>query len=138
MCLHEGKKGWSIDPIFIRRLLKSLDPAWIRPWQGNHTIRAINSREKRVDLEVPAELQACLEMGGNTTLMAWADLDDDINNGEELKARFWTAAQENGITRDQFDQVVFAFAKDRIENWIEFLLTGTTDGKRERSTANAR
>jgi hypothetical protein len=72
-------------------------------------------------------------MGADTTLMIWADLDHDVENGEELKARFWTAAQQNGITREQFNQVVFVFAKDRIENWIEFLLTGTTDEAREGS-----
>ena len=30
-----------------------------------------------------------------------------------------------------FDQVVFVFAKDRLENWIEFLLAGTTDESKE-------
>ena len=39
ICLHEGKMGRSIDPIFIRTLLKALDPAWIRPWTGNNIIR---------------------------------------------------------------------------------------------------
>jgi len=132
ICLHEGKEGRSIDPIFIRTLLKALDPAWIRPWQGNNIIRA-NDCGGRNDLisRMPAELRACLEMGGDTTLMIWADLDHDMNNGEELKARFWTAAQQNGITRDQFDQVVFVFPKDRLENWIEFLLTDATDESRE-------
>jgi len=33
--------------------------------------------------------------------------------------------------REDFDQVVFVFAKDRLENWIEFLLTGTTDESKE-------
>lgn len=132
ICLHEGKEGRSIDPIFIRTLLKALDPAWIRPWQGNNIIRT-NACGGRSDLisKMPSELRACLEMGGDTTLMVWADLDHDVENGEELKARFWTAAEQDGITREQFDQVVFVFAKDRIENWIEFLLTGTTDELRE-------
>jgi len=132
MCLHEGNERRSIDPIFIRTLLKALDPAWIRPWTGNNIIRAIDCGGRN-DLisRMPAELQACLEMGGDTTLMVWADLDHDMDNGEQLKDRFWTAAQQNGITRDQFDQVVFVFAKDRLENWIEFLLTGTTDELRE-------
>ena len=70
-------------------------------------------------------------MGGDTTLMVWADLDHDTANGEELKAKFWTTAQQAGITKEQFDQVVFVFAKDRIENWIEFLLTGKTDESKE-------
>jgi hypothetical protein len=66
-------------------------------------------------------------MGGHTTLMVWADLDHDMENGADLKERFWTVAKDSGITKDQFDQVLFVFAKDRLENWIEFLLTGTTD-----------
>jgi len=80
---------------------------------------------------MPAELRACLEMGGDTTLMVWADLDHDMDNGEQLKDIFWRAAQQDKITREEFDQVVFVFAKDRLENWIEFLLTGTTDELRE-------
>ena len=70
-------------------------------------------------------------MGANTTLMVWADLDHDMATGEQLKERFWNAAQQAGIPREQFDQVVFVFAKDRLENWIEFLLTGTTDESKE-------
>ena len=42
VCLHEGKKGRSIDPIFIRTLLKTLDLAWIRAWTGNNIIRPID------------------------------------------------------------------------------------------------
>lgn len=118
--------------MFIRTLLKALDPAWIRPWRGNNIIRT-NDCGGRSELisRMPLELQACLEMGGDTTLMVWADLDDDMDNGDQLKARFWATAQQHGIARDQFDQVVFVFAKDRLENWIEFLLTGTTDESRE-------
>jgi hypothetical protein len=70
-------------------------------------------------------------MGADTTLMVWADLDDDADNGEQLKEKFWTSAQQNGITRAQFDEVVFIFAKDRLENWIEFLITGATDESKE-------
>ena len=70
-------------------------------------------------------------MGGNTTLMVWADLDHDRASGEELKQDFWNAANQAGITVEQFNQVVFVFAKDRLENWIEFLLTGNTDENEE-------
>lgn len=80
---------------------------------------------------MPAELQSCLAMGGDTTLMVWADLDHDMENGDELKNKFWTAALQAGIKKDEFDQVVFVFAKDRLENWIEFLLTGKTDELQE-------
>ena len=77
------------------------------------------------------QLRSCLAMGGNTTLMVWADMDHDMADGERLKQEFWTVAQQAGITKEQFEQVVFVFAKDRLENWIEFLLTGTTDESKE-------
>ena len=132
VCLHEGKKGRSIDPIFIRTVLKALDPAWIRPWQGNNIVRPVDCGG-RSDLiaRMPSELRNCLAMGGNTTLMVWADLDHDMASGDQLKEQFWSAAQQAGIQREDFDQVVFVFAKDRLENWIEFLLAGTTDESRE-------
>lgn len=132
VCLHEGEKGRSIDPIFIRSLLKALVPAWIRPWQGNNAIRT-SPCGGRSDLiaKMPAELRSCLAMGGDTTLMVWADLDHDMADGDELKAKFWATAQQAGVTKAEFDQVVFVFAKDRIENWVEFLLTGATDESEE-------
>jgi hypothetical protein len=80
---------------------------------------------------MPIELRACLEMGGTTTLLVWADLDHDMGKGDELREVFWRAAQGAEITQEQFEQVVFVFAKDRLENWIEFLLTGTTDESTE-------
>jgi hypothetical protein len=51
--------------------------------------------------------------------------------GDDLREVFWKTAEGAGITREQFKQVVFAFAKDRLENWIEFLLTGKTDESAE-------
>jgi len=128
VCLHEGRKGHSIDPVFIRVLLKALDPPWIRPWTGNNVIRLVDCGG-RTDLiaKMPTELKNCCQMGGHTTLMVWADLDHDMQDGNQLKERFWNTAKEDDITKDQFDQVVFIFAKDRIENWIEFLLTRKTD-----------
>lgn len=132
VCLHEGEAGRSIDPVFIRTLLKALDPAWIRPWKGNNIVRTVDCGGRgELIAKMPAELLSCLNMGGDTTLMVWADLDHDMINGDELKAKFWTVAQQTGITSEQFDQVVFVFAKDRIENWIEFLLTGATDESKE-------
>jgi hypothetical protein len=125
LCIHEGKKGSSTDPVFINRLIKNLQPAWIRPI-GSNTVRleACGGRTELID-KMPKHLQACLNAGGNTTLMVWADVDEDADP-DALKERFWTRAQEVGITRDQFDRVVFAFAKYRIENWIEFLISGKT------------
>jgi hypothetical protein len=63
--------------------------------------------------------------------MAWADCDDDCADGEALKAEFWRAAQQRGVSKQDFDRVVFVFAKDRLENWIEFLQTGNTDESKE-------
>jgi hypothetical protein len=113
-------------------LLKALDPAWVRPWQGNNIIRLVDCGGRNALIErMPQELKSCLQAGGHTTLMVWADLDHDTATGDQLRTRFWDEAQTTGVTRQQFDEVVFVFAKDRIENWIEFLLTGTTDELQE-------
>ena len=85
---------------------------------------------------MPAELRNCLAMGGDTTLMVWADLDHDMADGESLKQEFWAVAHQAGITKEEFEQVVFVFAKDRLENWIEFLQTGTTDESKEGTRQN--
>lgn len=132
VCLHEGKQGRSIDPVFIRTLLKALNPGWIRPWKGSNIIRPIDcGGRSSLIVRMPEELRTCLEMGADTTLMVWADLDDDMDDGDQLRQTFWTVAKQNGITKDEFDTVVFVFAKDRLENWIEFLLTGATDEAQE-------
>jgi hypothetical protein len=132
VCLHEGEKGRSIDPVFIRTLLKALDPAWLRPWKGSNKFRPIDcGGRSSLIARMPQELKSCLAMGGHTTLMVWADLDDNMDNGQQLRQAFWATAEQNGITRDEFDTVVFVFSKDRLENWIEFLLTGSTDEAQE-------
>lgn len=132
VCLHEGRKGQSIDPIFIRVLLKALNPSWLRPWNGNNVVRmGANGGRTQLIGAMPGELRQCLSVGGDTTLMVWADLDHDMTDGNALKQAFWTEAQQQGITRTEFDRVVFVFAKDRLENWIEFLNTGRTDESRE-------
>ena len=132
VCLHEGEKGRSIDPVFINRLIKSLNPPWIRPFQGANRLRAIDCGGRKSLIEkMPAELQACLTQGGQTTLMVWADLDHDMETGDDLKRVFWEEAQRQGITQEQFSQVVFIFAKDRLENWVQYLLDGATDESTE-------
>lgn len=132
VCLCEGRKGESIDEVFINWLVKSLQPEWLRPWPGSNVIRLdpCGGRKELVE-KLPAELERCLGAGGHTTLMVWADCDDDCSDPEALKALFWNEAQRQAITRDQFERVVFIFAKDRIENWIEFLVTGNTDESKE-------
>ena len=64
-------------------------------------------------------------------MMVWADLDDNMPDPDALEWEFWITAERAGIRREDFDQVVFVFAKDRLENWVEFLLTGKTDESRE-------
>ena len=131
ICLHEGEKGRSIDPVFINSLLKKLRPSWIRPW-GSNVVRteACGGRKSLIE-KMPQELKNCINFGGDTTLMVWADVDDDMNDGDQLKDQFWVQAQAAGITQAEFDQVIFIFAKDRLENWIQFLATGATDESQE-------
>lgn len=132
VCLHEGTKGRSIDPLFIRTLIKRLDPSWIRPWPGNNVIRTVDcGGRSELIAKLPAEIRAAEQAGGNTTVVVWADVDHNMQNPDALKAAFWAAAQADGISASQFERVVFAFAEDRLENWVEFLNTGTTDESRE-------
>ena len=132
VCLHEGKKGRSIDPLFIRALIKKLNPSWIRPWPGNNVIRTVDCGGRPTLIaKLPNEIRAAEQAGGDTTVVVFADVDDDMQSPEALKAAFWTAAQAAGISLDQFKRVVFALAKDRLENWVEFLNSGSTDESRE-------
>ena len=132
VCLSEGEQGASIDPVFINRLMRSLRPDWVTPWDGSNTVRIVPCGGRKALIEaMPTELRNCLAAGGHTTLMVWADCDDDCADGDALKARFWQEAWHKEITNDQFGQVVFIFAKDRLENWIEFLQNGETDESRE-------
>lgn len=131
VCLCEGRKGESIDEVFINSLLKTLRPGWIRQ-QGSNIVRLVPCGGRNAVVEkMPEELKSCLAAGANTTLMVWADLDDNRDNGDALKVDFWQEAQRNGINKDDFDRTVFIFAKDRLENWIEFLQTGNTDESKE-------
>jgi hypothetical protein len=127
VCLHEGEKGHSIDPLFIRRLIKSLNPSWIRPQGGSNLIRPVDcGGRSQLIKRMPEELRACLQAGGEVTLMVWADVDSDPDP-EALKKLFWEEAQSVGISPAEFEQVVFVLPKYRIENWIEFLHSGSTD-----------
>jgi hypothetical protein len=131
ICIHEGKKGSSIDPIFANAFLKAYDPEWIRPWKTT-VVRFLDCGDKTSLRKVfPKELQSCSAAGGDTTLVVLADVDDDLENGDELKSKYWEEAEATGISRELFEKVVFIFPKDRIENWVEFLNWGTTDEKKE-------
>lgn len=127
VCMCEGKKGASIDSVFINRLIRSLKPTWIRKQGSNFVVILPQGGRKSLIAAVPAELRRCLNQGANTTLMVWADLDHDMDNGDQLVEEFRQGALAEGISEDEFRNVVFIFAKDRLENWIEFLETGSTD-----------
>ncbi len=132
VCLHEGNQGRSIDPLFIRALIKKLDPAWIRPWPGNNVIRTVDCGGRLTLIsKLPTEIKAAAQAGGNTTVMVWADVDDNMASPDALRAAFWAECQRAGISPERFEEVVFALAEDRIENWIEFLNKGSTDESRE-------
>ena len=132
VCLHEGVAGRSIDPVFYLRLVQVLDPKWVRPWTGRNAVRMVNGNgRKDLMAQTPGQIQACRATGGLTTLVVCADLDDDMPDGETLRKEFWITCNAAGISRADFETVVFIFAKDRLENWIEFLLTGSTDEGRE-------
>ena len=132
VCMHEGTRGGSIDPVFINALLKKLKPSWVRQAEGSNIarLRAFRGRSELIE-EMPKQLKACLAMGGQTTLMVWADCDHDRANGNDLKETFWEKAEKAGISRTEFEEVIFVFAKDRLENWVEFLDTGKTDELQE-------
>lgn len=138
VCLCEGEKGsgkdkhTSIDPVFINRLMKSLQPDWLRPWPGSNVVRVVPCGGRKALIErMPGELRSCLNEGADTTLMVWADCADDCADGDALKSKFWEEAQQSKIERSDFDRVVFVFAKDRLENWIQFLNTGRTNEAEE-------
>jgi len=131
VCLCEGAKGSSIDEVFINKLIRSLGPKWLKP-SGSNALRLVPCGGRAVVIEkTPGELKSCLGVGGDMTLMVWADCDDNCADAEVLKAAFWKEAERQGITKVQFDRIVFVFAKDRLENWIEFLQKGSTDESEE-------
>lgn len=131
VCLCEGVKGASIDAVFINKLMRTLKPGWIRP-AGTNCVRIEScGGRKGVIAAMPGQLRLCLVAGGDTTLMVWSDCDDNCDDGDALKDKFWKEAEKSGITREDFDRVVFILPKDRIENWIEFLTTGNTDESKE-------
>lgn len=131
MCLCEGAQGASIDPVFIHTLMRTLKPAWVRS-QGSNVVRLqpCGSRSEVIK-RAPDELNKCLNAGGYTTLMVWADCDHDCADGDALKRAFWHEAKRSGITQEHFDRIVFVFAKDRLENWIQFLNAGQTNEAEE-------
>jgi len=131
VCLCEGEKGASIDEVFINKFIRAMKPSWLRPEGSNIVRMEPRGGRKQLIADMPNQLRLCLNAGADKTLMVSADCDDDCADGEGLKAKFWEEANRQGITREQFERVVFVFAKDRLENWFEFLLSGKTDESKE-------
>jgi len=130
VCLCEGTRGGT-DAVFINRLMKTLEPSWVRR-EGSNIVRTLPcGGRSEVIKRTPDALKECLNAGGHTTLMVWADCDDDCADGDALKAKFWKEAKQSEITQEDFDCIVFIFAKDRLENWIQFLDTGQTNEAEE-------
>lgn len=117
--------------MFINKLMKTLAPTWVRR-EGSNVVRLVPCGGRKALIEkMPRELRSCLNEGADTTLMVWADCDDDCADGDALKNKFWEKAQQSKIEQNDFDRVVFIFAKDRLENWIQFLNTGRTNEAEE-------
>ncbi len=134
VCLCEGAEGSSIDGVFINKLMKTLSPNGVRREGSNFVRPQPCGGRSEVIKRTPAELKHCLSAGGDTTLMVWADCDANCDDGDSLKDKFWKEAEQSGITKDDFNRIVFISAKYRLENWIEFLTTGNTDdSKRARA-----
>jgi len=126
ICIHEGKRN-SVDAIFANAFIKEYKPDWIRPFTtGKARFEGCGGKSELLQ-KFPQELRNCIAAGSDTTLIVFADIDEKLDNGEELKEKYWENAQKTGITREEFEKAVFIFSKDRIENWIQYLSTGTTD-----------
>ena len=125
VCIHEGKQGKSIDPIFANAFIKAYNPEWLRPYKTGIVYFKPCGGKTELLQTFPQELKNCIAMGSDTTLIVLADIDD-LENGEHLKQRYWEAAQKEKITREMFEKAVFIFPKNRIENWIQYLSTGAT------------
>lgn len=131
VCMHEGRQGRSVDPVFINAFLKKYAPAWLRPWRTSMVRLVPCGGKTELRNQFPKELKNVLSARSDTTLIIFADMDDDIKKGDELKELYWKIAEENRISKDDFEKVVFIFSKDRIENWIQFIRTGITDENQE-------
>ena len=128
VCLCEGGRNRagdlnSIDPIFASAFFRAYKPSWLR---GRFRPKECGDNTRLLE-KFPEELMICGKWGGDTTLMVIADVDDKHKDCESLKAVYHAKAKEFGISDELFEKVVFIFPKDRIENWVEFLNTLSTD-----------
>jgi hypothetical protein len=119
VCIHEGRKGASIDPVFANTFLKEYAPEWIRPWKTGLVRLVPYGGKSELRYAFPRELKNCDSAGGDATLIVLADIDD-MKDADQLKQRYWETAKNAEISKETFDKAVFIFPKNRIENWIEF------------------
>lgn len=141
ICIHEGKRN-SIDAVFANAFLKAYDPEWLRPFAtGKARFEGCGGKSELLQ-RFPQELKNCIAAGGGTTLIVLADIDDELKTGDELKKKYWETAQKAEITQEMFEKAIFIFPKDRIENWVQYLSTGTTnenvEGPRVKNLSEAR
>ena len=127
ICIHEGVDN-SVDRKFAQAFLKQYKPSWVRPGKNNKGWQFESCGDNTNLLkQFPRYLDLCSRRGGHTTLVVLGDLDHSHKNGDELKEKYWKAANAADIKREYFDQVIFIFPKDRIENWIEYINMGHTN-----------
>ena len=141
ICMHEGKKNdrgeqHSIDPIFARAFLRAYKPRWLRGGTASVRPRDCGGIANLLK-EFPEELEICARQGGDVTLIVLADVDDTHENCDALKAKFKSIADASGLSDELFERVVFIFPKDRIENWIEYIKTESTDENKEAPRVSA-
>lgn len=137
VCLHEGKNG-NVDQVFINRLLKKLDPSWLRPFKTGvaRFVCGGGRNEHGMYRKFIEELAHCDRQGGDTTLIVLSDVDD-LETPDKLKSIFdQRAAIEN--LGSALSKVVYIFPQNRIENWFEYLLDGATDESKEGKRRNTK
>jgi hypothetical protein len=130
ICMHEGRKGQSIDPVFANAFLKEYDPEWLRPFATGKARFIACGGKAELQQRFPQELKNCNSMGSDTTLIVFADLDK-LETGDQLKDLYWKTAEKSGITREIFEKAVFVCPKYRIENWVQYISIGNTDENME-------
>ena len=73
-------------------MIRALDPSWLRPFKNAKT--RLNPCGNRIGVldRLPTEIRIAAMTGGDTTVMVWADCDDDCSDCEALKAKAWEVA----------------------------------------------
>jgi hypothetical protein len=64
VCIHEGKKRASIDPVFVNSFLKAYNPDWIRPWTTGVVRLIPYGGKSELRDAFPRELKHCITAVG--------------------------------------------------------------------------